>query len=116
MVVVDNQTMKVLQKIPVGAVPKRNTSGTPRTDQGSLQLDDPALNSDNNGLGPVMDVEPRRIILTCHFTVPRVMFSASAISWLLRPFTISRRMSISRGLRTERIVFRSTLLRMLRRK
>lgn len=31
-VVVDNQTMKVLQKIPVGAVPKRNTSGMLRTD------------------------------------------------------------------------------------
>jgi YVTN family beta-propeller protein len=31
-VVVDNRTMKVVKKIPVGAVPKRNTSGMLRTD------------------------------------------------------------------------------------
>ena len=31
-VVVDNKTMKVVKSIPVGAVPKRNTSGMLRTD------------------------------------------------------------------------------------
>jgi YVTN family beta-propeller protein len=30
--VVDNQSMKVVAKIPVGAVPKRNTSGLLRTE------------------------------------------------------------------------------------
>jgi hypothetical protein len=31
-VVVDTRTMKVVKTIPVGAVPKRNTSGMLRTD------------------------------------------------------------------------------------
>ena len=31
-VVVDNQTMEVVKKIPVGAVPKRNASGMLRTE------------------------------------------------------------------------------------
>lgn len=40
-----------------------------------------------------------RIVLTCHFTVPTVMLSVSAISLLLMPFTLSKNFSVREQLR-----------------
>jgi hypothetical protein len=40
-----------------------------------------------------------RICLTCHLTVPSVSVSRSAIAALVRPWAISRRISVCRGLR-----------------